>query len=247
VPAGVFVRETCEQSLNDLLQRGYVMLEGVFESGEIEALANRLSATLEGSSESSVLRSRGQTYGSRNLLAAFPEVAELLSRPRLREFTIAVLGPRAGIVRALYFDKPPGRSWSLPWHQDCTIAVKRNDLPSHCFQKPTVKAGVPHIEAPATVLENMLTLRIHLDPMSAANGPLHVIPGSHRRDDARQPPVELHARIGEVLAMRPLLSHSSSMSQPGTTLHRRIIHFEVAHLPQLPDGYEWHTFLPLNL
>lgn len=234
------------QSLDHLEQFGYTMLCGVFDSQTIESLADGLSASLQDRLDASVLRSRGQTYGSRNLVESFPEVSELPRNPLLRELVTTVLGPNAGIVRVLYFDKPPDRSWSLPWHRDRTIAVKRNDLPHGQFRKPTFKAGVAHVEAPASLLANMLTLRIHLDPMTEENGPLSVIPGSHRvENESDASPVQLRADAGDVLAMRPLLSHSSSNSRPGTSLHRRVIHFELASGAELPDGYEWYSFVPL--
>src|SRR5699024_10016906 len=91
----------------------------------------------------------------------------------------AILGPNFGLVRVLFFDKPPERTWSLPWHKDLTIAVRRNDLPSKRFTKPTVKAGIPHVEAPLEILDRMLTARVHLDPATADNGALKVAPGSH--------------------------------------------------------------------
>ena len=153
------------ESLDHLKQFGYALLRGVFDSNAMDSLKERLSTTLQDRHERSVLRSRGQIYGSRNLLETFPEVAALPSHPLLREFITAVLGPSAGIVRVLYFDKPPDRSWSLPWHRDRTIAVKRNDLPSGRFCKPTCKAGIPHVEACMSLLAEMLTLRIHLDAM----------------------------------------------------------------------------------
>lgn len=232
-------------SIDHLAQQGFVMLPGIFPPREIDSLVQRLSTSFQMRSDASILRSRGQTYGSRNLLETFPEVSLLMSHPSLRAFAIAILGPTAGIVRTLFFDKPPDRSWSLPWHKDRTIAVKRNDLPTELFRKPTVKAGMPHVEAPRALLETMLTIRIHLDAMTETNGPLCVIPGSHCREGHElQPPVELHAEIGDVLAMRPLLSHSSAMSRPGTTLHRRVIHIETAASAELPDGYEWHSFVP---
>lgn len=158
-----------------------------------------------------------------------------------------VLGERAGLVRALFFDKPPDRAWSLPWHRDRTIAVKDNRIPSNDFSKPTVKAGIRHVEASEEILAGMLTLRVHLDAMTADNGPLSVIPGTHLGDEqADAPPVELHAAPGDVLAMRPLLSHSSSLPSPGTTQHRRVIHLELAPSRQLPDGYQWHSYYPVN-
>lgn len=236
------------QMHDDLAKHGFEILQGVFGFDEIECLRRRVENAFSADNEPSILRSRGRTYGSRNVLQTFPDVIELLERPRLRTFAMDVLGADAGLVRVLYFDKPPDRSWSLPWHKDRTIAVKRNDLPSGHFCKPTVKAGVPHVEAPPWLLQNMLTLRIHLDAMTEDNGPLHVIPGSHLDEGSPSPemPLELHAKAGDVLAMRPLLSHSSTVSKPGTTMHRRVIHIELAADEALPDGYEWHTFVPMK-
>jgi len=67
-----------------------------------------------------------------------------------------VLGPQGGLTRGLYFDKPPGNSWALPWHRDLTIAVKQHG-PLGCFTNPTKKAGVPHVQAPAELLARMVT------------------------------------------------------------------------------------------
>jgi ectoine hydroxylase-related dioxygenase (phytanoyl-CoA dioxygenase family) len=185
-------------------------------------------------------------YGSRDLISLWPEVCELPRQSQLRELLHLLLGADVGLVRALFFDKPPERSWSLPWHRDQTIAVIDNALPSSHFQRPTTKAGIPHVEAPQWLLERMLTLRIHLDPMTPANGPLSVIPGSHRlAEESQAAPVEIHCAAGDVLAMRPLISHSSSAPHADNALHRRIVHLEFAPLPALPDGYQWQWFLPV--
>jgi len=53
----------------------------------------------------------------------------------------------------------------------------------------------------------------------------------------------LHARAGDVLAMRPLVSHSSGASTPGTQRHRRVLHLEFAGCEELPDGFCWHDFI----
>src|SRR5262245_30919049 len=164
--------------LDHLKQFGYTLLLGVFSAAETDLLANRLSMALQ-TTEPSVLRSRGQTYGSRELIRLFPDVCDIPRQTILREFIAADLGPHAGLVRALYFDKPPDRSWSLPWHKDRTIAVRDNHLPTTIFKRPTIKAGIPHVEAPESLLTRMLTLRLHLDAMIPENGPLSVIPGSH--------------------------------------------------------------------
>ena len=229
--------------VTQLHQNGYALLRDVYSAAEVKLLTARLLTALD-SAEPSVLRSRGHTYGSRDLIRLLPEICDIPRRPVLQQFISSTLGLDAGLVRALYFDKPPERSWSLPWHKDLAIAVKRNDLPSTQFRRPTTKAGVPHVEAPESLLKSMLTLRLHLDPMTPDNGPLSVIPGSHLTaiDDHTAQPVEIHTNAGDVLVMRPLLTHSSSQSKPGTALHRRVIHLEFAPTPTLPDSYEWHSF-----
>ncbi len=155
----------------------------------------------------------------------------------------AVLGPRFGLVRVLFFDKPPEQTWALPWHRDLTIAVCNNRLPSTCFRKPTCKAGVPHIQAPRAILEAMLTLRVHLDEVTAENGPLRVVPGSHVDGCEQRAPATILAGAGDVLAMRPLLLHSSNRSHPETRRHRRVLHLEFAASPELPGGFAWHEFI----
>jgi ectoine hydroxylase-related dioxygenase (phytanoyl-CoA dioxygenase family) len=93
----------------------------------------------------------------------------------------------------------------------------------------------------------MLTLRIHLDDVTEENGALQVLPGSHQDGAVSSPrsPAAIFAKSGDVLAMRPLLSHCSGVSSPGTNRHRRVIHLEFAASRELPDGYQWYEFLPL--
>jgi hypothetical protein len=40
--------------------------------------------------------------------------------------------------------------------------------------------------------------------------------------------------------------HCSNQSRPDTVRHRRILHFEFAATPTLPDGYEWYSFVAGN-
>ena len=226
---------------------GFALLPGIFSPQEMHDLAGRLLDDLQSHSGPMVLKSRDRIYGSRNLLAACPWLIDWARCDKLQQVLIETLGPASGLVRGLFFDKPPDRSWSLPWHRDRTIAVINNRLTSDHFQHPTVKAGIAHYEASDRQLQQMLTLRIHLDAMTPENGPLAVIPGSHLLDPAQeQPPQTLSANAGDVLAMRPLLSHASSMSREGTTAHRRIVHLEFAANPMLPDGVKWKDFLPVR-
>jgi ectoine hydroxylase-related dioxygenase (phytanoyl-CoA dioxygenase family) len=175
-------------------------------------------------------------------LQLWPGVADVWRRAPLPDLLADVLGLNFGLVRVLYFDKPPEQSWALPWHKDMTIAVKDNRLPSAHFSHPTTKIGVPHVEVPEWLLEQMLTLRLHLDDMTEENGPLKVMAGSHRGEENKLP-TSIFGQRGDVLLMRPLVSHCSNRSKEGTTQHRRILHFEFAGVAELPDGYEWHDYV----
>lgn len=226
---------------------GWATVPGIYTAAECQAIAQRLARVLAacGNEAASLRRANGAIYGARNLLGLFPEAVALWRRSPLVDFLRDVLGPQFGLVRGLFFDKPPQGSWSLPWHRDLTIAVAEHLPLGEQFRNPTTKAGVPHVEAPNEVLQQMLTLRIHLDDATSENGPLLVVPGSHhsRNAPADRPPVTILAQAGDVLAMRPLLLHSSGETRPGSTLHRRVLHLEFAASEQLPDGFRWHEFV----
>lgn len=230
---------------DDLDRDGFALLPGVFSPADVAAAIGTWTRILREQAENRAVLAgaAGPAYGARNLLRLWPGVAELARRPPLADALLSILGPAGGVVRGLYFDKPPGHSWALPWHKDYTIAVKAHGRPG-TFAKPTVKAGVPHVEAPESLLAPMVTARIHLDDMTPENGALRVIPGSHSGDERREP-LTIRCRAGDVLLMRPLLTHGSGHSDPPTAMHRRVVHLECAPSADLPDGYEWHDFVPL--
>ena len=234
----------------EVVATGFALVPDVFERDECGAIADRLAAALANCRDAakSLKRANGAIYGARNLLELFPEAMQLWRRPPLVKLLGAVLGTDFGLVRGLFFDKPPAGSWSLPWHRDLTIAVVEHLPLGEQFRNPTTKACVPHVEAPDEVLAQMLTLRIHLDDATTENGPLQVIPGSHASRDsaARHLPQTIFAKAGDVLAMRPLLLHSSGEAREGATLHRRVIHLEFAADEQLPEGYRWQRFQTLK-
>ena len=230
---------------------GYAIVPQMYAANECQQLADALYAALSCCTDdaTSLRRANGAIYGARNLLAIFPAAKTLWRKQPLLDLLTDVLGDGFGLVRGLYFDKPADGNWSLPWHQDLTIAVEDHSLPSKRFRNRTLKAGVPHVEAPDEVLQQMLTLRIHLDEVTAENGPLQVLPGSHvGRDSSKafRPPETILAAAGDVLAMRPLLSHASLSSHSSTARHRRVIHLEFSAGGELPDGYRWHQFVPVR-
>jgi hypothetical protein len=192
-------------------------------------------------------QAHGQPTGAgvRNLLRELPAVAEVAASEPVRHLIEAVLGPAAFPVRALWFDKTAEANWKVPWHQDLAIAVaERREVPG--FTGWSMKDGVPHVHPPAETLEGMFTVRLHLDACGPENGPLRVLPGSHRggRLEAvdiahwreHNAAVECVVPRGGALLLRPLLLHASSAAlRPG---HRRVLHLEFA-AAELPGGLRW--------
>jgi ectoine hydroxylase-related dioxygenase (phytanoyl-CoA dioxygenase family) len=181
----------------------------------------------------------------RDLLRAIPAVRRLAGSALVLDLVDSVLGPGSFAVRGLLFDKTMAANWSVPWHQDLTIAVRtRVDSPG--FGPWNVKVGIPHVRPPVEVLQAMLTVRLHLDDCQAGQGPLRVLPGSHSggklgaeatRDWLeRQSAVSCLVGKGGVVLMRPLLLHASSAATDPS--RRRVIHLEYATRP-LPGGVAW--------
>lgn len=231
--------------LDALARDGFAVVADVVGPGERAALIAAVSAIAPGGS---ALDRGGRVYASRNLLRNVPRVRSLAESGAVRRLVEAVLGAGAFVVRGLLFDKTPETNWMVPWHQDLTIAVRgRVDAPG--FGPWTVKAGTPHVQAPAGVLDRMVSVRVQLDEGDASQGPLRVVPGSHRggrlgatetRDWLdRAPPLTCLVPAGGALVMRPLLLHASSASDADKPHHRRVIHLEFAADP-LPFGLAWH-------
>lgn len=148
-------------------------------------------------------------------------------------------------VRSILFDKTPDENWPVAWHQDLTITVvAEREVPG--YGPWSRKDGAPHAQAPVSLLQNMVTARLHLDDTPASNGALRVIPGSHLHgrlslsavaacDSAAA--VTCECQPGDILLMSPLLLHSSQRSQH--PLRRRVIHFEYARANDLDSRLDW--------
>jgi ectoine hydroxylase-related dioxygenase (phytanoyl-CoA dioxygenase family) len=221
---------------------GFAIIPGVLDSAQVVSVIEQLKEIPR--SEST--KQRGQSYfGIRNLLSIVPSLRSLASSPSIRSLVDPIVGPQAQIVRGTFFDKTPDANWKVPWHQDLTIAVRQRKEVAD-FNCWTMKAGIINVQPPSFVLDEVLTLRLHLDATNEDSGALKVIPGSHKsgrlsgdeiqkiRHETKS--VVCSAEKGDVLAMRPLLLHSSSVSNNAS--HRRVIHLEFCAV-DLPCGLEW--------
>lgn len=157
----------------------------------------------------------------------------------------AILGAEARPVRAVLFDKTAEANWSVSWHQDRTIPVReRRD--AHGYGPWSRKDGILHVMPPVSVLERMVTLRIHIDPVGPDNAPLRAALGSHRIGlvPAKQaatlaadlPQVVCLAAAGDVWAYSTPILHASDRAAAPT--RRRVLQIDYA-TDDLPHGLEW--------
>lgn len=182
--------------------------------------------------------------GIRHLLSV-PAVRDVAHSRPLLDIAESVLGRSSFPFRATLFHKSPETNWLVNWHQDTALPVKAR-LEAPGWGAWSTKEGVIYGHAPASTLEQIVALRLHLDDSTEQNGPLRVIPGSHRlgilkeeeidRYRSRHNSEECLVGRGGVIAMRPLLLHASSKSR--SQLPRRVLHFEYASAKGLSGGLE---------
>jgi hypothetical protein len=228
--------ERNHQSLGHSLARhGFIVIPGSIPEAWLATLRKELETVV-------LEKSRGGLRQADKKIAA---IGDLVRSQALRGLVADLLAPRAKLVRVILFDKTPINNWHVGWHQDTTIAVSRRANLAG-WGPWSVKDGVPHVQPPTQVLEQMLTLRLHLDDAPEDNACLRVIPGSHRDGvlaaehiamwRKRCNPVSCPTHAGDVLAMRPLLLHASQKAHNPT--HRRVVHAEFC-AADLPAGLSW--------
>ncbi len=121
---------------------------------------------------------------------------------------------------------------------------ERREMPG--FGPWTVKSGLQHVAPPIDVLAQMVTLRVHLDPVPEDNAPLQVARGSHRLGMvpeadvdavvARSEILNCFAKRGDIWLYRTLVLHASAAaSRPA---RRRVLQVDYAAAP-LPNGLKY--------
>ena len=204
---------------------GFAVVEGVLSAAQTDVLLRFVEEHAKA----------GQGRGGVSNLLRHVEMQELATSDAVRKLVQKALGLNARPVRGILFDKSADANWKVPWHQDVTIAVSgRTDAAG--YGAWSTKEGVLHVQPPHSVLERMISVRIHLDDCAEENGALRVLPGSHvhgklsaeetSRWVEHGGAVVCPVRRGGVLMMRPLLLHASSAASVAG--HRRVLHFDFA-------------------
>lgn len=216
------------EGLSKFQEDGYAVVGAGLDSGALSELDTLLDT---------------KHPGERNLLDV-PAVRQLARSDAIRKLARSVLGDNCFAVRGILFNKLDGANWKVAWHQDCVIAVaERTEIPG--WGPWSIKAGINHVCPSSDIVARMLAIRIHLDECGADNGPLRVIPGSHKhgflsdkqiQEWPKDAAVTCTASRGDAILMRPLLLHSSPSTKVPNS--RRVVHLEFA-ADELPNGMDW--------
>jgi ectoine hydroxylase-related dioxygenase (phytanoyl-CoA dioxygenase family) len=227
--------------VGQLAEAGHATVFQLYTAAEVVALLRCIEAAPAAGPN---FRRSQDVFAIRNLLGEVPALWPLLDTPALRKLLAELFPAGCHLTKAIYFDKPAGSNWLVAWHQDLMINVdsRATDLPG--FGPWTAKAGWMAVQPPVDVLENTVTIRLHLDDCDATNGALKVVPGSHLGGVV--PAETIAARTataivcavpaGGAMLMKPLLLHASNRSTSARP--RRVVHLEFS-TAELPEGLNW--------
>lgn len=180
------------------------------------------------------LGENGKSFAVRQLVEKCPEILNLIFQNKVfKELYSDLCGMEYFLTKAIFFNKPKMSNWFVSYHQDLSISVK-NKSNEEGFQNWTVKDNQLGVIPPKQILNNTVTMRIHLDRTDESNGALKVIPKSHSKGIIRidesfkinnyEKEFLCEVEEGGVMIMKPLLLHASERSV--SNFDRRVIHLE---------------------
>lgn len=229
-----------DDNKTDIIEKGFSIIPGVFEKEELNAIPQLID---QADSSRSSFRKTDDLFAIRQFLKEVPSVKDVLLVKKLVSIIEQIFGTDYFLVKSIYFDKPGASNWFVSYHQDLTISVDRK-IEAEGFGPWTLKQDLFGVQPPLEILENIFTMRIHLDDTDGNNGALRVVPGSHKKGIYRpgainwkkETEVTCSVPAGGIMIMKPLLLHASNRTTNQS--RRRVIHLEFCNR-ELPGPLEW--------
>jgi hypothetical protein len=219
---------------------GFTVIENIYSRDEVEQIIKTINQT---DSSRLTFRKSADIFAIRQFLKEVPETADLIFSDNLKAVIRQLFGDDYFVVKSIYFDKPETSNWFVSYHQDLTISVdKKMDIEN--YGPWTVKQNQFAVQPPIDILENIFTIRIHLDDTDENNGGLKVVPKSHLKNIYRPETIDwtiekeeiCKVPTGGLMIMKPLILHGSSKTT--NNKKRRVVHIEFSNR-ELPKDLEW--------
>jgi ectoine hydroxylase-related dioxygenase (phytanoyl-CoA dioxygenase family) len=225
---------------NLLSKNGFSIVENIYSEEEIDTILNLIDTE---SKDNWRFRKNKDLFAIRCFLKEIPTLNTLIFNEKLKQI-IHNLNPKYRVIKSIYFDKPPRNNWNVNWHQDLTISVldKQN---TEGYKNWLPKDDYYSVQPTTDILEDIVTVRIHLDDCNMQNGALRVLPKSHSHiqdfahleNDFDKEEVICAVKKGGILMMKPLIFHSSKRTENAAS--RRVIHLEFSS-KELPKSLIWY-------
>lgn len=231
-----------------ILEYGFSIINDVFSADEVEKIIGVLNG-IDTSREN--FRKSEDLFAIRQFLKEIPEIKDLIFNDNIKRIITEVFGEKYFVVKSIYFDKPETSNWYVAYHQDLTISVdKKLEIPN--FGPWTTKQNQFAVQPPLNILENIYTIRIHLDDTDENNGALKVVPKSHSKGIYRPEAIDwsieteniCNVEKGGIMLMKPLTLHGSNRTTNGKK--RRVIHIEFSDM-ELPEVLQWAERMNSNM
>lgn len=224
----------------DLVENGFTTVENIYTNIEIEQILLTID---QADKTKETFRKSTDVFAIRQFFKEIPESVNLVFNDNLRKVVRQIFGENYFIVKSIYFDKPESSNWFVAYHQDLTISVDKK-LELENFGPWTTKQNQFSVQPPINIMENIYTIRIHLDDTDENNGALKVVPKSHLKKIYRPESInwtiesELTCNVlkGGIMIMKPLILHCSSRTT--NNKKRRVIHIEFSN-QELPKELNW--------
>ena len=225
---------------NSITESGYTVINHLYSDDEIEQISKVIQ---NADTSNETFRKSENLFAIRQFLKEIPEAANLIFNENIKTVIKEIFGDRYFVVKSIYFDKPEKSNWYVAYHQDLTVSVDQKvELPD--FGPWTTKQNQFAVQPPLHILENIFTIRIHLDNTDEHNGALKVVPKSHAKGIYRPETIDWNTEKeeictiekGGIMIMKPLLLHGSNRTTNGKK--RRVIHIEFSDM-ELPEALNW--------
>ncbi len=228
------------QNKVELESKGYSIVDTLYTANEVLELQKCLE---QANPDSSSFLKTKDLFAIRQLFITVPEIADLIFNTKLKLLLSQFFKDAYFLSKAIYFDKPKESNWFVPFHQDLSISVNKktewND-----FKNWTFKKGQHGVQPPLHILQDTLTVRIHIDDTDKNNGALKVIPQSHLKGIIRKESKDWNidnartcvVKKGSAMLMKPLTLHASNRTT--NSKKRRVIHLEF-NSHNLPETLDW--------
>ena len=146
-------------------ENGYTIIENIFTKDEISHILEIIDTQKESNQN---FRKSHDLFAVRSFLQEFPELKNYLLNDKIKKI-LSGFGDHYKLIKSIYFDKPPKANWIVNWHQDLTISVKEKQIVEG-FSNWLPKENYFSVQPPLQYLDNIITIRIHLDDCTKENG-----------------------------------------------------------------------------